>query len=238
MSIIKQHREEFRVFVINESEENYRGILSRLYENWDTWDNEFFGSEFTTPPYITLSAPDYIGHFGSYGPVSDFGGGPHIKIRPALLGNRHARTRNLPEEGKILFVRDVLLHQMVHEYLDEVLGLDRKLVQGHGDEFVRKCNQIGEKLGLAPVGTPNPPKSEEKLPSAGYWPHGVRPSGYYGGPYTPRNPMEDLLDYLEKTVRGMSSDRREVLFDRLKDLVYRFLSNKGGKGQGTSYKKI
>jgi hypothetical protein len=238
MSRKTHHRREFREFVTNDSEEKYKENLTMLYEHFDMCNNDHFNSELTTPPYITFSAPDYMGHLGSYSPVSDFGGGAHIKIRPALLGKRHPRTKNMPEDGKIRFVRDVLLHQMVHEYLDEVIGLDWEFVQSHGDAYLRKCNEIGERMGLGPVGPPNPPKSSEKRYSALYWPHVVRPSGYYGADYEPRKQMEDLVDYLERTIRAMSGDYRETLFDRLRGLINLFFHNQRETAAESDYRKL
>jgi hypothetical protein len=213
-----EHKKEFKQFVINESDEHYRIILGDLYSSWDKYNNEFFKSEFNTPPYITLSAPRYMGHLGAYKTISDFGGRSHIKIRHALLGDGHPRTKNMTDKGKQRFVRDVLLHQMVHQYLDEILGLDPKLVQLHTGVFITKCNEIGEKLNLVSVGPPNQPKSGPKLPSAIYWPNIVRPYGYYGGEYEPRKKSKDRLNALVRKFKSLSPKNKLDYFERLTKL--------------------
>lgn len=216
MSKNTEHREEFKEFVINESDEPYRSILTDQYSTWDKYNHDYFMSEIIDPPYITLSSPNYIGHLGAYCRISDFGGGPQIMIRPGLLGTRHRKTRNMTEKGKQRFIHDVLLHQMVHQYLDEVVGLDASLVHLHTAAYVTKCNEIGWKMGLEPVGLPYPPKNGPQLPSAMYWPQVVRPYAYYEGAYEPRKKKEDSLDSLVKQFDALSLKKKILFLNRLR----------------------
>jgi hypothetical protein len=62
-------------------------------------------------------------------------------------------------EGLFVFVADVLLHQMIHQWQQEVAG---KQEHGdHGPSFRDKVNEIGKALGLPPVRTKRYAKGEE-----------------------------------------------------------------------------
>jgi hypothetical protein len=79
------------------------------------------------------------------------------------------------ENGQ-LFALDVLLHELVHAWQAEVVH-DRELgYRGHGPKFAAKCNEIGARLGLPPVGV----KGRDGLPDCAQWPMCVRPPDYYG----------------------------------------------------------
>ncbi len=80
-----------------------------------------------------------------------------------------------------MLVADVLLHEMIHQWQQEVTGDTEEGYHGHGPTFRDKANEIGAKLGLPPVRTCKKRGKDEDLPSCSYWPHGNRPDGYYLG---------------------------------------------------------
>ncbi len=85
------------------------------------------------------------------------------------------------ERGRSLLVADVLLHEMIHQWQQEVTGDIEEGYHGHGPTFRDKANEIGAKLGLPPVRTCKKRGKDKDLPSCSYWPYGNRPDGYYLG---------------------------------------------------------
>jgi len=63
-------------------------------------------------------------------------------IRPTLLTGHHKALRKGERytEGRFLFVADVLLHETVHQYHQEVTGEDEDSYKGHGPAFRDTCN--------------------------------------------------------------------------------------------------
>lgn len=74
----------------------------------------------------------------------------------------------------------MLLHEMIHQYHQEITGQHDDSWSGHGSAFSAKANEIGEKLGLPPVRR-TCKKRDGKEPSPSQWPHVVRPESYYLG---------------------------------------------------------
>lgn len=93
-----------------------------------------------------------------------------------LAGDEHA-------EGRRRFVDDVLLHEQVHQYQQEVSGELDAGYHGHGPAFRDQANRIGGALGLAPVRTSKRRGVDADLPSCAQWPHNVRGSEHYLGAY-------------------------------------------------------
>ncbi len=99
-----------------------------------------------------------------------------------------SRIRIAPSTAKRgeRFAIDVLLHEMIHAWQKEVLlgedeSAEENSYRGHGPRFAARCNEIGAKLGLKPVGV----KNRDGLPDCAYWPMNVRPAGYYPEPWEP-----------------------------------------------------
>ena len=65
-------------------------------------------------------------------------------MRPSLL-------RGTLTEGRWLYGADILLHEMIHQWQQEILGDSEESYSGHGPTFSTKANEIGEKLGLPKV---------------------------------------------------------------------------------------
>src|SRR5829696_8026828 len=96
-----------------------------------------------------------------------------IRLRPSLLTGTHPRV-NGSAEGRFLFVADVLLHEMIHQWQQEVSGETDEAWHGHGPAFRDKANEIGARLGLGIVRTSKKRGKDADLPSCSYWPHVVR----------------------------------------------------------------
>ena len=186
-----KHREEFKEFVLRDSDAWYRPLLKWLYESWESYAKDLLECEMT-PPYILLSPPARAQAIGDYGEVSSFGGHSQIRIRPTLFSGEHKLLRDGDEyeEGRALFIADVLLHEFVHQYQHEIDGEPEESYRGHGPRFAATCNRIGEKLSLPPVRVAKARGKDKDLPSCAQWPHCVRPAGYYLGAYVNDNDGE------------------------------------------------
>jgi hypothetical protein len=77
------------------------------------------------------------------------------------------------------FALDVLLHEMVHAWTQEVENDAEASYRGHGPRFAAKCNEISGKLGLGEVGV----KGRGGVPDCKHWPMILRPEGYYPEPF-------------------------------------------------------
>lgn len=184
---ILSHRRGFERFVLEHAEPWHREHLGRLFKNWRTWNGEHFDARLE-PPYLVLAEPAFSRAYGCCGPLSGFGGRSEIRIRPSLVRGSHPHVRPGEEylEGRRLFVDDVLLHEMVHQWQFEVLGDAEPAYQGHGPLFRDVANRIGAVLGLSPVRDCKRRGKDADLPSCAQWPHCVRPADHYLGAYAPR----------------------------------------------------
>lgn len=178
------HREDFRDYVLRLAEPWHREHLGRLYELWDRWNRDYFDGRLV-PPYILLSEPSEPNRYGDCGRVSGFGGQSQIRLRPSLLTGKHPHVRGGAEyaAGRARLVEDILLHEMIHQWHQEVTGTNDASYHGHGPAFRDECNRIGALLGLPRVRTMKKRGKDADLPSCSQWPHDVRPAGFYLGAY-------------------------------------------------------
>jgi len=181
---ILSHRRGFERFVLEHAEPWHRKHLGRLFTNWRTWNGEHFESRLE-PPYLLLAEPAYSRAYGCCCALSGFGGRSEIRIRPSLVRGSHPHVEpgDRFAEGRRLFVDDVLLHEMIHQWQFEVLGDPEPAYSGHGPLFRDVANRIGAVLGLSPVRDCKRRGSDKHLPSCAQWPHIVRPEGFYLGAY-------------------------------------------------------
>jgi hypothetical protein len=178
------HREGFWEFVNAHGAEWHRQHLGRLLELWREWNQRYFAAALV-PPYILLNEPVAPNAYGSCARISGFGARSQIRIRPSLLKGTHPRVRpgKSYAEGRFLFAADIALHEMIHQWQQEVTGKDENGYHGHGPAFRDKANEIGAQLGLPRVRTSKNRGKDKGLPSCSQWPHNVRPAEYYQGAY-------------------------------------------------------
>lgn len=186
-----RHREDTRAFVLAEAEPWHREHLAMLYDRWGEWNAAHFGG-LMVPPYLMLLEPKSARAWGDTSPVSGFGGRSQIRLRPAVLTGASRQFRAGPEyaEGRRRFACDILLHEMIHQWQQEVTGAAEDGYHGHGPTFRDKANEIGRALGLAPVRTGKARGPDRELPSCAQWPHCVRPDDYYLGAYVRDVPID------------------------------------------------
>ncbi|UQA59980.1 SprT-like domain-containing protein [Polyangium aurulentum] len=139
-----------------------------LYESFDAYNAEHFGGALKQS-LILLTAPASPRAEGDYVAQDVHGIPSRIRIAPRF------------ERIGILYLQDILLHEMIHAWQAEVMDDLENGYRGHGPKFCQKANEIGARLGLGPVA----PKGRGGLPRPDYWPSNVRPPGYYGEQFPP-----------------------------------------------------
>ncbi len=190
-------REQMRKYILEHSEPWHREHLGHLGRLWEQWNIEHFDAAMVIAT-ILLSNPTNPRRLGQCGPISGFGCRSEIIIRPSLLTGTHPMVHfgTEYERGRSLLVADVLLHEMIHQWQQEVTGDTDKNYKHHGPTFSTKANEIGARLGLPLVGRTYKKRdcADKGLESPSYWPYIVRPEGYFLGAVVPTSgdmPEED-----------------------------------------------
>jgi hypothetical protein len=196
-----QLRQQIRRYVLEHSEPWHREHLGRLDASWERYNAEHFAGEMVYPVML-LSETSNPRSIGDCSPRSGLGCRSQIRIRPSLLRGTHPLVRDgtLNPEGLSRVVEDVLLHEMIHQWQQEVTGRTEESYHGHGTAFRDKANEIGAKLGLPPVRAKH--QKESAGPQCQYWPHEVRPEGYYYGAYVAAYVASSRDGGADETVKG------------------------------------
>lgn len=201
-----EHRQATREFIEHDPDIKpwHREHLTRLYAHWDRMNETHFGGALVSPA-LRLAEPSAPQVHGQCATVSGIGARLEIRIRPSLLRGTHPHVRGGAEwaEGRARFAEDVLLHEMVHQWQQEVTGTQEDSYHGHGPTFRDKANAIGASLGLAPVRIAKRRGKDAGLPSCAQWPHCVRPADYYFGAVVPASDAtgEESADELARRMR-------------------------------------
>jgi hypothetical protein len=149
--------------------------LQELYRLWEEWNHQFFAGRLATP-HIIFDRSDVSRRYGSCGPASRPDARSRIRLRLSLLTGTHRNVRAGKKYAKSRFrlVAEVLMHEMVHQWFQEVVPERDSNVPCHGDDFCSKCNEIGALLRLLPVRSDAGPDELSELPSCAFWPHNAR----------------------------------------------------------------
>jgi hypothetical protein len=177
------HRVDYWAWVENHAEKLFRDSLLALRDHWRDNNTRFFDGRMLEA-YVTLTEPSAPQIYGQCCSVSSWGSRLEIRIRPSLLDGTHPHmVRECGfAAGRMQFVKDVLLHEMIHQHIMEHQpAVNEQSYHGHGPVFTDHCNRIGAQLGLAEVVVRN--RDGKKLPKAAQWPHCVVPPDRYGGAY-------------------------------------------------------
>ncbi len=134
-----------------------------LYEAFEAYNAEHFDRALKQS-LILMTTPASPRAEGDYAAQDVHGIPSRIRIAPRC--ERHG----------LLYLLDILLHEMIHAWQAEILDDLENGYRGHGPKFCQKANEIGAKLGLGLVA----PKGRGGLPRPDFWPSNVRPPGYYG----------------------------------------------------------
>ena len=217
----REHREDFERFVLAQAEPWHREHLTALYTAWHTYNTSYFEGEMTAP-YLLLAEPKTPRFYGDTSPATGFGAKLQIRIRPSLVQGTHPHLLHGSQApaGRQRFVDDILLHETIHQYQMEILGVYEASYDWHGPTFRDNANRIGTVLGLPPVRVSKVPKKELGTPSCAQWPSNVRPAGYYQGAVChgwklPPLPEEKLYAELARLTRNCDRAMLERLCARL-----------------------
>jgi hypothetical protein len=188
-----RHRADFAKYATEDAASDWhREVLERLYRYWVSINGDHFRGA-CVEPHILLAEPKTPRALGDHANVSGWGSRNQIRIRPSLIDGRHRLLRAGDEfaAGRMRYVEDILLHEAVHQYCDEVLHHSEDSYKGHGPVFAAECNRIGAALGLLPVRPGKARGKNKDLPSCAQWPHNVRPPDYYLGALADPEPDGD-----------------------------------------------
>ena len=214
------HRESFVRLVLDEAELWHRTHLGRLHAYWHEWNAAFFCGQMVAP-FILLSEACGVDALGLWAPGPGHGVKSQIRIfRSIQFGTDKQFYPVWGQNDLDRFVEDILLHEMLHQWAQEITGELDDDYHGHGPAFRDKANEIGDQLGFPPVRTCKRRGPDAELPSCSQWPFNVRPAGYYPEPFedvrelrrsSPRDPVIDylgdwafsyhrLIDYLDTAI--------------------------------------
>ncbi|MDC3984507.1 SprT-like domain-containing protein [Polyangium jinanense] len=108
-----------------------------LYEAFDAYNAEYFDGALKQS-LILMTTPASPRAEGDYVAQDVHGIPSRIRIAPRC------------EQHGLLYILDVLLHEMIHAWQAELLDDLENGYKGHGPKFCQKANEIGAKLGLGP----------------------------------------------------------------------------------------
>jgi hypothetical protein len=163
------HRE--RVSLAKEAESSYAGAGWTAHQLWRRLNEELFGRQMCHCEIRFGELPS--SHFGLWSREENT-----IFLSSSLLRRDGSRWWLHHTELGSRFPKDVLLRQMVFQYLEIVRGIEvsrpsgssaKRLAQNR--EWIGETNRLSKEMEL------NRPNRDE----AQWWPYSVRPEGYYEG---------------------------------------------------------
>lgn len=171
-SIGEEELHHQRVPLMRRAETFFPGAGWRVYQLWREFNKKLFGRQMSHCELRFGSVPE--NRFGLWRKE-----GRSIILSPELLHQHGKVWRLYHVELSSNFPPDVLLRQMVFQYLETVrdvkitdqVGVPIKPLS-ENEWWLKEINRLSEEMGL------DQPKSPEK---ARWWPHTVRPNGYYDG---------------------------------------------------------
>lgn len=205
---VAQHRVDYWSWVEHHADKGLRADLIELRDHWRECNERFFEGRMHLP-YITLTEPSAPQLYGQCCSQSSWGSRLEIRLRPSLLAGTHPHMGD-PRAGRMQFVKDVLLHEMIHQHvMEHQPDVDEESYHGHGPVFTAHCNRIGALLGMPEVVVRNR-KGKEEQPKSAQWPHCVAPERYLGAYHPHPEPVttggdavENLMILLARLTKGV-----------------------------------
>jgi hypothetical protein len=181
-----------RDFNLHHAEGAYQRFHATLYAAHEHFNQEYFSARLSVPHLrYGLVATRKL---GDCLPLTGYGAHREIVIHQGLTvaPNPAWVLAPWPAPGLRLFVEDLLLRFTVCQAVREGVQADGSRGEGSeesgygyfGPRFCLHANQIGAKLGLPQVIVRRAGSQDSGLPLAKFWPHCVRPEGYYGDDLT------------------------------------------------------
>ena len=191
-------RKQIHDYSINKADGPYKDFIRGLGKAFDEFNALYFDNSLT-PAHIAITQPASRHAVADCSLWSGHGGKHQIRIRENVIEGTNKRFNpNHAIENRWLYILDVLLHEQVHHFAHEILDDYSESYGGHGVNFTKRANQIGDQLGLPHVVERT--RKDKSLPISSQWPLNVRPTGYYGDllkepkQSTPEEPEEEPED--------------------------------------------
>ena len=190
-------RKQIHDYSINKADGPYKDFIRGLGKAFDEFNALYFDNSLT-PAHIAITQPDSRHALADCSVFSGHGGTHQIRIKRSLIEGTHKRFNpSHAIENRWLYILDILLHEVAHHFVHEILNDYSDSYGGHGVNYTKRANQIGDQLGLPHVVERN--RKDKSLPISSQWPLNVRPAGYYG----------DLLKVKEPTNEPEPEDEPE-----------------------------
>jgi Helix-turn-helix len=187
-------RARIREFSLTEAEGPDASVIAALYRFFDEHNEAFWGGKVHPVP-ILITPPTSARAYADAAEFSAFGCRQQLRVRPGVARGTHNRTKdqgttafwrmrgNHAPEGRLRWLSDLVLHEMVHLWLSQIEDPHREEHDGHGRSFTDECNRIGGMLGLPEVQARRRKQDPRDLPISPDWPFCCRPAGMYGRHY-------------------------------------------------------
>lgn len=219
---VEAERLAHREFGTTYAAELYRPRLARLHAEWDGFNRAHFGGRLT-PPHISIgrTAPR---RFSQCRLTTNYGGQIDITLseRVVFAADRQLVRREYPAPGYVRFEDDLLLGEVVKQFVLELEGYTEEGYGGYGPRYAAHATRIGETLGLPEVPARRRGHHGSGQPVAAFWPWAFRPAGYYLG--------DVRLD--GRQVAGLHTrppDRRAALPGLYEYLLYLLVTGRGDR---------
>lgn len=207
-------RKHIHDYSINQAEGPYKDFIRGLGKAFDEFNALYFDNSLT-PAHIAITQPNSRHALADCSVFSGHGGKHQIRIKESVIDGTHNRFNpNHAIENRWLYILDVLLHELNHHFVHEILNDYSDSYGGHGVNYTKRANQIGDQLGLPHVVERNR-KDKKSLPISSQWPLNVRPAGYYGDllkvkeptnePEEPEDEPEPEPDFLALAIEAYRS---------------------------------
>jgi hypothetical protein len=184
-------RDQIRAFSLSKAEGPDREIIRELYRMFDEHNAAHFGGRLD-PVVILITPPTSARASADAAEFSGFGCRQQMRIRPSIARGSHnadrpqgvkAFYRMVPGhalENRLRWLSDLVLHEMIHLWLNQIEDPRRDEHQGHGAPYTAECNRIGGMLGLDPVVSRRRKTDGARVGISSDWPQNVRPGGPHG----------------------------------------------------------
>lgn len=194
----RQERLKHGRFVRQFADDRYRPLQTELLSEWATWNREHFRNKLVEPHLDFFLTPTRS--LVTCSPLDGSGGEMLITIKDRIVFGTHPGVlKPWPSEGVKAFVKDLFLHGAVDQYVLEGLDPEEREKHSHAALYAREATRIGISMKLGAVFDRNRP-GQERRPLAKFWPHCVRPRGYYQADIT-----EDLEDFARGNVEPVQA---------------------------------
>ena len=209
-------RAAMREHALSKAEGPDRELIAALYVDFDELNARFWQGELEPAP-IMVTPPTSPRAFADAAEYSGFGCRQQMRIRASVARGEHnqdkpAGTRpfwrmraghNLADRQR--WLRDLVLHEMVHLWLNQNDAPLRHEHRGHGRPFTAECNRMSDEMGLPPVVIRRRKSDPVNLSISSEWPHNVRPGGEHGEFYGDLWELVPAVRQLEEAFSGFAA---------------------------------